>query len=151
MKNWIKYNLKDILNFLIGIGVFILLILFVSYNARIASVVKGQQQLLIAIKKTTTDNNLTTAQQSNLIICMLHVPVEQRSENVEKNCRKQAATSSTTATTTLRVPESLRAGPGQSSGTKSTTAPQNTPTNDSSGITTPKIGPISPIHIPRLF
>jgi hypothetical protein len=63
----------------------------------IKNILASQTDLLNAIRQVTIDNNLTAKQQTDIIICMLQVPVEQRTTDLKENCRKQVeATQATT-------------------------------------------------------
>lgn len=55
----------------------------------IKNILASQTDLLNAIRQVTIDNNLTAKQQTDIIICMLQVPVEQRTTDLKENCRKQ--------------------------------------------------------------
>lgn len=56
----------------------------------IASIQKKQDQSLQAIKDVTTDTRLTAERQTAIIICMLQVPIEQRTPNLLENCRQKS-------------------------------------------------------------
>ena len=55
----------------------------------IKKVVKSQDQVLRAITKNTDDGNKTAQKQTAIIICMLQVPISQRTTDLLNNCRKQ--------------------------------------------------------------
>ena len=55
----------------------------------IKKVVKAQDQVLRAIAKNTQDGNNTAKQQTAIIICMLQVPISQRTTDLLNDCRKQ--------------------------------------------------------------
>lgn len=82
---------------------FVLLLMFISFNSRIAKqtestneiakstnqVVKGQGDILKAIKQVTEDTRITADQQTAIIICMLQVPIDQRTTDLQSKCRTQ--------------------------------------------------------------
>lgn len=90
-----------------------LVILFVVFNARIAtqadethalaektnSIVKGQGDILQAIKQVTEDTRITASQQTSIIICMLQVPVNSRSTDLQTQCRNQSVQADQTTNT----------------------------------------------------
>lgn len=53
------------------------------------NLVARQDDILRAIAKSTEDGNATAKQQTAIIICMLQVPISQRSTDLLNNCRKQ--------------------------------------------------------------
>lgn len=59
-------------------------------------IVDGQTTILNAIERVARDSKLTTETQTKTIICMLQVPVEQRTTDFETRCRKNAMTNDTT-------------------------------------------------------
>lgn len=82
---------------------FVMLILFINFNSRIAKqtestnelagstnrVVKGQEDILKAIRQVTEDTRITADQQTAIIICMLQVPIESRTTDLQAKCRSQ--------------------------------------------------------------
>lgn len=99
MLNRLHRILPGIRDFVVYMGMPILLLMFMHFNIEVAkqtkatnSIVASQTKILNAIRAATDDNKLTAEQKSNLIICMLQVPVEQRSDDVLQGCRKQAET-----------------------------------------------------------
>lgn len=82
--------------------------MFINFNVRIAEnsnetkmltiqtadLVKSQDSILSAIKQVTEDTKLTAAQQTSIIICMLQVPVEERTTDLQSQCRKAATSAS---------------------------------------------------------
>ena len=83
---------------------FALVLMFINFNTQIVKqtestnklaestnkVVKGQGDILKAIKQVTEDTRITANQQTAIIICMLQVPIEARSTDLQAQCRKQA-------------------------------------------------------------
>jgi hypothetical protein len=53
-------------------------------------IVTKQDETLQAIKDLATDNKLTAQQLGDTIICMLQVPVSQRTPNTKEDCQKKA-------------------------------------------------------------
>lgn len=113
MKNipfWLKRNLFPILDIIKVLGIAVLLILFIHFNTKVAEnakaardtadstkqIVSSQSDILNAIKKLATDDKITSEQKTNLIICMLQVPVDQRTTDLQAQCRKQIETGATT-------------------------------------------------------
>lgn len=94
------FPILDVVKFLL---VLMLLIMFVNFNAQAAqqtadthriaestnNVVKSQHDILDAIKKVTDDTRMTAAQQTAIIICMLQVPVSQRTTDLQAQCRDE--------------------------------------------------------------
>lgn len=95
------FGILDILKF--GL-LLILLLMFVNFNAKVArqgdetkaiaastnSLVRNQKNILDAIAQVTTDTKITAAQQTAIIICMLQVPIGQRTTDLQAQCRAQA-------------------------------------------------------------
>ncbi len=52
------------------------------------SIVNGQDDILRAIAKGTNQGNITAQQQTSIIICMLQVPIAERTTNLLEKCRK---------------------------------------------------------------
>lgn len=52
-------------------------------------VVKGQTDILNAIKQLASDNKTDSNEKTNIIICMLQVPVAMRTTDLQEQCRKQ--------------------------------------------------------------
>lgn len=83
---------------------FVLVLMFINFNTQIVKqtentnklaestnqVVKGQGDILKAIKQVTEDTRITANQQTAIIICMLQVPIDARSTDLQAECRKQA-------------------------------------------------------------
>lgn len=124
-----RVNIKHVqttFNFLIAVGVFILIIMFINFNSIVADnakdtkdisantnkTVKSQGDILDAIQKLAIDNKTTSDQKTDIIICMLQVPVSQRTTDTVNQCKQQ-----------------VEQGGGQSSrekssGTSTSTSPQ---------------------------
>lgn len=65
------------------------------------NIVQSQNDILNAIKQLATDTKITSDEKTSIIICMLQVPVSERTTDVETNCRRKAQIqSSTTPPTT---------------------------------------------------
>jgi len=62
----------------------------------IKTLLTRQSTILDAIKQVTTDNNITAKQQTDIIICMLQVPVEERTTDTVTGCRSKVTTSTYT-------------------------------------------------------
>ncbi len=97
MKKWLRANMAGILDMAKAVGLPILVIMFINFNTKVAEqtkntrdIVKSQNQILEAIKQQAIDNKLTSEQKTNIIICMLQVPVNERTPDVLVNCRKNA-------------------------------------------------------------
>lgn len=56
-------------------------------------IVSKQDETLDAIKNLAIDNRLSSDQKTNIIICMLQVPVSQRTTDTEQDCRSRAQAS----------------------------------------------------------
>lgn len=67
-----------------------LVLMFVNFNVKFANIVRSQNDILEAIKRQTVDNKLTSEEKTSTIICMLQVPISERTTNVLNSCRKQA-------------------------------------------------------------
>lgn len=87
------------------------------------SIVAKQDQTLDAIKSLSLDNKLSSKQLGDTIICMLLVPVSERTPDTQESCRKEAI---------ARTPASASSGstPSQpvTNTPKSTSTPQQTNT-----------------------
>lgn len=97
MKNRIIKLLSVVKEVVIYLGIPILIMMAINANTQAIQqgkttnqLIKGQNQILSSIKAVTKDTNLTAAQQTKIIICMLQVPVAQRTTDTETNCRTQA-------------------------------------------------------------
>lgn len=98
-----KIHLLPVLTFIKYLIGFALLLMFINFNSRIADqtkgtnelalstnkVVKGQDDILKAIRQVTEDTRITADQQTAIIICMLQVPIENRTTNLQASCRRQ--------------------------------------------------------------
>lgn len=79
-------------------------------------VVKGQSDILQAIKQLALDTKLDNNEKTNIIICMLQVPVAQRTTDLQEQCRTEVEHSLSNQTTSTN--------PG---GSSTTTTPSNSP------------------------
>lgn len=91
------------LNVVKFILVLLMVLMFINLNAEVArqsrstesiarstnQVVKSQEDILNAIKQVTDDTRITAEQQTTIIICMLQVPLAERSTDLENKCFKQ--------------------------------------------------------------
>lgn len=67
-------------------------------------IVQSQNDILNAIKQLATDTKITSEEKTSIIICMLQVPVAERTPDIEAGCRDKAqAQSSTTPITSQNV------------------------------------------------
>lgn len=134
--------------------VLILVLMFIGFNKEVAKqtavtqkiaentnkVVNSQGDILNAIKKVTEDTHTTAADQTSIIICMLQVPVYQRTIDLQSQCRKAVAASisgsgSQTAQNSIGTSNQKTTSPQPTPATTSTqantsqkTAIKNTPT-----------------------
>lgn len=100
------------------------------------TIVAKQDQTLEAIKQTAEDNRLLSDQKTNIIICMLLVPIEQRTADIVNNCRKQA--------------ESQNSVPAPANSTsQNSTSQQNQNTGQGSTSPTPTPAPTQPPEPPE--
>lgn len=133
----------DILKY---VGILLLVLMFINFNAKLANqakvtkdvaantntVVKGQNDILDAIKRLALDSKLTSDQKTNTIICMLQVPISQRTTDTQEQCKKQSEIIPT---------EQLHSASTPSQTTSTTTT--NTTTNNSSTTNTQTVPPKS--------
>lgn len=114
-------------------------------------IVHGQTDILNAIKKLANDTKLDSNEKTNIIICMLQVPVSQRTNDLQAQCRKQVESQLTNQVT----------GPSFSgdSSTPTSVSPPRTPTssatkpNPPTSVTqnpTPPSSTVKPVT-PKLF
>lgn len=99
-----KPRLITVLNAIKILLVLVATLAFIRFNAKLAEefnetkqitsstnqVVKSQADILHAIKAVTDDTHTTAAQQTAIIICMLQVPIEQRTTDLQSQCRNAA-------------------------------------------------------------
>lgn len=97
MKKWLRANMAGMLEIAKAMGLLVLVIMFINFNTKVAEqtkntrdIVKSQNQILEAIKQQAIDNKLTSEQKTSIIICMLQVPISQRTTDILNNCRSQA-------------------------------------------------------------
>lgn len=90
-------HLKTALSFLIGLGVFVLIIMFIRFNSIVAEnaadtkrIVQSQSEILTAIKTQAVDNKVSSEEKTAIIICMLQVDIDQRTTDLLTKCRKNA-------------------------------------------------------------
>lgn len=55
--------------------------------------IKSQTDILTAIKGVADDTKITAEQQTAIIICMLQVPINSRTTDLQAQCREQATSS----------------------------------------------------------
>jgi hypothetical protein len=132
MKRLNTNRLLQILDIIRFVLVLFLIAMFVNFNAKIANqtaqtqiaanntstLVKSQARILDAIKAVTDDTHTTAAQQTAIIICMLQVPVDQRTTDLQQQCRSQVSA----------VSADNGAGTGQNSSDKTFQTPSSQPT-----------------------
>jgi hypothetical protein len=104
--HWIAHNIFSILDVVKFLGILILVLMFIRFSVTVADntrtakentattqrIVKSQGDILEAIKQLALDGKVTSEQKTNIIICMLLVPVENRSTDVVTGCRNQVET-----------------------------------------------------------
>lgn len=143
--------LLDVLKFTLML---LLFLIYIILNAKLAhqteatkviaentqTVVQSQADILAAIKQVTTDTNVTAAQQTAIIICMLQVPIENRTTDLQAKCRAQAkAVASNNSAETAQDPTGI-SSPGSSTNTTPKATPpqsdnsQNSQTDQRSNI-----------------
>jgi hypothetical protein len=143
MNDWIQRNIFNVLDVFKFIGIVALVLMFIHFNAVVADnarstkaeatstnqIVRSQGEILDAIKQLAIDNRVNSDEKTNIIICMLRVPVSQRTTDVLNNCRVQQVPSMTTPNTP----------------TSSSSSPSSTPATSSSQ-TTPSTQDATPSH-----
>lgn len=101
---WITTNIFPILDVVKLIGILVLIMMFIRFSVTVADntrqakettqatqrIVKSQGDILQAIQALAVDTKITAEQKTNIIICMLQVPVEERTTDVLTGCRQQA-------------------------------------------------------------
>lgn len=102
-----------------------------SISASTNQLIKSQNEVLSAIKGVTDDTKMTAEQQTAIIICMLQVPVEQRTTDLQANCRKQAGVSSATSSSS-----------GSTSGTSNSVTGNSQSSSSPNNVT--NISPVQP-------
>jgi hypothetical protein len=112
-----------------------------------AALIKSQQKILDAIKESTENNQQISEHQANIIICMLQVPVAQRTTDLQQQCRAEVEAGDKTSTVTPSqnsTPSASNSTPSNSITGNSTAAPaSNPPSSDNPAPTPePKPGPI---------
>lgn len=105
-------------------------------------VVKGQTDILNAIKQLASDNKVDSNEKTNIIICMLQVPVAQRTTDLQQQCRQQVESEDATAakgnalsvvtpspstTPTVASASASSSGATSSGSTPAATTPASTP------------------------
>jgi hypothetical protein len=112
MSRWLWRHIFPALDVLKFLGIIILLFMFIRFNAAVANnakqtratadqtnrIVKSQNEILDAIKQLALDNKITSEQKANLIICMLQVPVDQRTTDTLAQCRRDAEPTASNST-----------------------------------------------------
>jgi hypothetical protein len=125
--------LKELVVYL---GIPVLVFMAIHYNTKLGDVVAGQSSILQAIQKVTTDTNLTAQQQTDTIICMLQVPISQRTTDTKNQCRDNATSATIGSASQTPGSVSNKAQTPASSSSKPTSAtpspqPNNSPTQPS--------------------
>jgi hypothetical protein len=98
-------------------------------SASTNQIVKSQTEILNAIKKVTDDTRLTAEQQTTIIICMLQVPQQLRTTDVERSCRKSITGASGTSQHSTQATSNTSAGSGAKSLTGSSSSKGNPKSN----------------------
>lgn len=149
-------RLLPALNVLKFLLVVLMVILFINFNAKIAHeqsqtqaiaqstnrVVNGQRDILNAIKQVTDDTHTTAAQQTAIIICMLQVPVDQRTTNLQEQCRTSVVDASNDAGTSKSSTQ--KSAGGSSSNSSSNTPPAQSNSSQNQGGNSPSGGSSQP-------
>lgn len=154
MKNLVKYRVHQVYVFLREAMPVMILVMLIFFGAAILGfqqdnkrlledtratvkntevIVEKQDQTLDAIRQLSLDNKLTSKQLGDTIICMLLVPVGQRTDQTQEDCKSQAISQSVT-----------KNGNGS---TTSQPTPQGTPrfvesTPNAQSTPSPPVGPI---------
>lgn len=95
------FAVLDVIKFVL---ILVLVLMFIQFNStavrqaeetkKIAGstndIVKSQEDILTAIKQVTEDTRVTAQEQTSIIICMLQVPIGERSTDLQAKCRKAA-------------------------------------------------------------
>lgn len=128
----------------------VLIVMFINFNRQVAiqaaatqkiaqstnSVVRGQADILNAIKQVTDDTHTTAADQTAIIICMLQVPVYQRTTDLQMQCRNSVAALSAGSST--QTTQSSTGTTNQVPSPKPTPAPAK-PQSDTSQPASPSV------------
>lgn len=137
--------------------ILVLVVMSINFAAQISrvatstkSIVQSQASVLSAIKQVTDDTHTTAAQQTAIIICMLQVPIANRTTDLQAQCRAQsiAAPTPNNVSGTSNRPTGINV-PGPSS--------KNTPTSASSQSDNPQPTPApkspssTPTPLPSVF
>lgn len=116
------------------VGVTALLFMAIHYNTELGKqtvttkeIVQSQSNILNAIRQVTSDTNVTAQQQTAIIICMLQVPLQNRTTDVLKDCRAASVSSSATGSNA----QSISGSASSSSRSSSTNSTANEPTAQS--------------------
>lgn len=140
------------LNVVKFILVLLLFLMFINFNKQIArqqenlaslaestnSVVKSQGDILTAIQQVTSDTRTTAQEQTAIIICMLQVPIQERTTDLQKQCRKTVTPSGVTGGNNTGTT-------GTATGSSSNNTPNPTPPQQSiSQNSTPTPAPEAP-------
>lgn len=132
--------------------VLLLFLMFISFNSKIAmqqadikkvtestnNVVKGQDDILRAIKGVTEDTRVTAQQQTAIIICMLQVPIAQRTTDLQTQCRDSVITTDVDGNNTSGT---TGTGSGSASSANPTPTPAPAQSGNSQSATTPTPSP----------
>lgn len=99
------FQFLDVVKFAL---ILLLALMFINFNSKAAKqaedtakiaqstndVVRTQGDILEAIKQVTDDTRITAVEQTSIIICMLQVPIERRTTDLQSQCRNLAVASS---------------------------------------------------------
>lgn len=127
---------------------------------KLNNLVIGQSTTLTAIESATKANKTNSDKNGQTIICMLQVPVEQRTTDTEAKCRKQAEaqTIPAPANNAPQIKGAQQNNTSQGQTEKPSTPNQNSNLGqgdnkppDNSGIITPSVPiPFTDIHVPQI-
>lgn len=113
------------------------------------TIVSKQDKTLAAIKQLAIDNRLLSDQKTNIIICMLQVPVNDRTTDIVTSCRKQViegqGADNSSGPTVQTSPSGTVQSPTNSSSSQSSQSVTPTPNPSPTGGTTPaRVDPVLP-------
>lgn len=141
---------KNLVFFLL-VGVWILVMLLIKFNTRVADsansakeaanatrqIVAKQDETLNAIRTLALDNKLLSEQKTNIIICMLQVPISERTTDTVTNCRKQAESSTPPSQSANNQNTTLRSSQNTNSNTSNNNQQQNKTSSGGGGTSQP--------------
>lgn len=124
--------IKEVVVYL-GIPVLIVMAMNINHQAVATGrstneIVKKQTQTLSAIEQTARDAKLTAEQQTTIIICMLQVPIADRTTDVQQRCRREALEQTSVSETPSTAGSNGQKAPG-AAGTPSQSSSNATPSS----------------------